>query len=113
MMRRLGFAPEEIFFVVNPPGKVMIENGTVVTTDKFTIVLRVEAQGLEFNWTIGETEVPDQLLEAHFEKACEDWNRACDTPELDSVFKASDPWFRRVGLVQALHSKGFVIRAWN
>lgn len=111
MMRRLGFAPDEIFLIVHPPGKEMIENGQTVITDQFTIVLQVKAQGLEFNWTIGPTEAPN--LESHFEKACEDWNRACNTPELDRAFKSSGPWRSKVGLVAALQSKGFVIRQWN
>lgn len=113
MMRRLGFAPDEIYFVVNKPGTVIIENGAQVTSDKFVIVLMVKAQGLEFNWTIGETEVPDDHLADYFEKACEDWNRACDTPELDKAFKASTQFRSCVPLVQALQSKGFVIRKWN
>lgn len=113
IMRRLGFAPDEILFVVNPPGKQMIENGMIVSCDKLTIVLQVRAQGLEFNWTIGPTDVPDDQIQSHYERACHEWNSACDSPDLDLAFTSSAPFRARIALVQALHSKGFVLGRWN
>lgn len=113
MMRRLGFAPDEIFFVVNPPGKQIIENGILLYTDKVFIVLRVQSQGLDFNWTIGPTDVPDSQIESHFERAINAWNSADNSPELDFAFTSSRPFSQAVGLMNALHAKGFVLRRWN
>lgn len=112
VMRRIGFAPDEIFFAVHPVGK-MIENGVHVNYNKPTIVLRVEAQGLEFNWTIGPTEVPNEQLESCFERACDDWNNGCNGPEIDQAFKSSKPFRQAIPVMQAMVTKGFVIRKWN
>lgn len=112
IMRRLGFGPDEIFFAVHPLGW-MIENGKEIKHNKPVIVCRVQAQGLEFNWDIGITEVPDNQIEEAFEKACEIWNTTPDGPERDRAFKSSMPFRSAIPMMGAMKNKGFVLGMWN
>ena len=60
LARQLGFTPDELFFVIRPKGKSFIEKGVIYTHDKPCLILLIKAQGKEFTWTIGETDIPDE-----------------------------------------------------
>ena len=112
MVRRIGFGADDIFFAVHPTGW-MIENGVEKKHNKPTVILRIQAQGLTFNWTIGTTEIPDEKIQEAFERACEIWNSTPDDPERDHAFKTSIVFRQGVGLLQALKDKGFTIQRVN
>lgn len=109
IMRRLGFTPDELFFVVSTSGKVLDRSTGVVTDHGGPIIgLVVRAQGKEFTWTIGATKLPIREIEPAFMKACETWNAASMGIDADdSAFRASRAYAQRIDLVEALRARGF------
>lgn len=108
MARRIGFGADDIIFAVHSTGW-MITQGVETKHNKPVIILRIQAQGLVFNWDIGTTEIPDEKIQDAFERACEIWNRTPDGPERDIAFKTSVIFRQGVRLMQALRDKGFTI----
>lgn len=112
VMRRLGFTPDELFFVVSTSGKVKCSDSGVISDHGGPIIaLVLRAQGREFSWTIAATKLPAGEIEEFYRKAVDDWNRAAfdiDLKRLDSDWRASRPYAMRLELAAALHAKGFL-----
>lgn len=107
MLRQLGFASDELFMAVHPTGKVL-EDGHCHDLQKPVLFLRVEAQGKQWTWTIGPTDLPTDQIRDHFEAAaalCNAGGFALEGLKQSAVFA------QKVALVHALHSKGFHLRA--
>lgn len=112
MMRRLGFSADDLFFVVHSKGGVIFDDaGREVEIHKPFLSLVLKAQGKEFHWTIGPTDIPDHAIMKAYEEVCEVWNSG--PPELFDGFLNSRVFRQKVQLVTALHEKGFVVRQWN
>lgn len=103
MLRRLGFSSDELFMAVHPTGKVLLD-GQRHDLDKPTLFLRVEAQGKQWSWTIGPTDLPVEQIQDHFEAAAAFWNAGGFAP--DSLSRSA-VFAQKVDLVQALYAKGF------
>lgn len=112
MLRRLGFSPDELFFVVSASGKIVDRASGLVTVAGGPVIgLTLRAQDKEFNWTIGATELALADIEAAYAKACDEWNGS--NPDLDGDLKAlreSRPFQERIGLAAALVERGFTFR---
>lgn len=107
MLRCLGFSPDELFFAVAPDGNIALP-GELPILGMPVIILELRAQGRQFRWTIGQTAVPLADLDAAYEAACALWNAGTDVAGFDAEFETSWPMQQKVGLVAALHEKGFV-----
>lgn len=109
VMRRLGFTPDELFFVVSTSGKILDRDTGVVTDHGGPIIaLVLRAQGKEFSWTIGATKLLAREIESAYRKACDDWNGApVDLPAQDAAFRSSKSYEMAMDLMLALKSRGF------
>lgn len=106
VMRRLGFAAEDIFFQVHTKSVGAIIAGLRVVPMKGPVVsLVLRAQGKEFVWTIGDTELPADKIQAAYLDACRRWNDGND-PELNAGFQLSRAFGDRIALLEALRAKG-------
>ncbi len=107
MLRRLGFTPDEIFFVVYPSGRLVVDGAGPINMGAPIIALEVRRGSLVFKWTIGVMDVPAADIEPMFEQACDDWNAG----RLDDhqAFLRSKVMAQSVDLLVALRSKGFVL----
>jgi hypothetical protein len=109
VMRRLGFTPDELFFVVSTSGKVKCADSGVISDHGGPIIaLVLRTQGREFSWTIAATKLTAGEIETAYRKACDEWNSAeVDLDAEDSTFRASHPYAMRMELLMALRAKGF------
>jgi hypothetical protein len=115
IMRRLGFTPDELFFVVSTSGKVLDRSTGVVTDHGGPIIgLEVRAQDKEFSWTIGATKLPIREIEPAFMKMCDAWNeRTVDVDAEDGALKASHSFAQRLDLLATLRARGFSFQETN
>ncbi len=104
MLRRLGFSPDELFLAVHPTGKFLDEGGRRRDLGRPTLFLRVEAQGRQWTWTIGPTDLPVDKIRDHFEAASVLWNAGGFEP--DGLLRSA-VFAQKVELVSELQSKGF------
>lgn len=105
VVRRLGFAPDEIFFVVNDTGRVQ-EGDRVVDLGMPVIGLQLVRGGLTFLWSIGGINLAPDRVHAAYERACALWNAG----EIDvnhGDFLASRPARQAIRVMMALQAKGF------
>lgn len=111
MVRRLGFAAEDIYFVVQSSGLV-VERGQMLDLGKPAIGLELRTQNRVFLWTIGGVDLALDKIEPAYQAACELWNDPArsETEFPHEEFIASRPFEQRIGLIQALQSKGFRFR---
>lgn len=102
ILRRLGFQPEDLFFLVqkNPHGAGI------------EIMLVLKAQDRQFNWGIGI--VPDELPHDHAtwevfyeQQMIPAWNNKDATIWRDEEFFASKAFACRIAVANAIMSKGF------
>lgn len=105
VVRRLGFAPEEVFFVVNPSGRVQ-EGDRVIDIGMPVIGLQIVRGELTFMWTIGGLDLPPDRIQAAYERACAAWNADC-LGFSQGDFLSSRPARQSMELMVALQAKGF------
>lgn len=104
-LRRLGFQPDELFLVVQPDGRIC-EQGKEFRFGKPVLILRLCAQGKQWDWTVSTTDLRDSEIQGHFEAACELWNSA-DAAWLDRGWLSSLAFQHRVALTGELVARGF------
>ncbi len=113
MMRRLGFSADDLYFIVTPPGKKLIEDdGNIVDLPKPLLSLQLRYKSREFNWIIGLTDIPDRDILKVYEQACDFWNNA-EREDCTKEFHKSKVYEMRYQLLLALRNKGFSIQEPN
>lgn len=106
-LRRLGFAAEDLFFVVYLSGQ-LVEQGKVHDLGNPIIACVLRTQGKEFTWTIGAIDLPVEQITQEHAVACESWNDGRHSALNDDAFFGSQAFANRFGLIHALVAKGIV-----
>ena len=112
MMRRLGFSADDLYLIIDPPGRKFLEDGTPVVLKRPLITLQLRHQGKQFNWTVGPTDVPDSELIKTYEEMCEFWNNS-SREECMKEYQKSEAYKMRHQLLHALAKKGIWVQEPN
>jgi hypothetical protein len=109
VMRRLGFSADDLFFmVIRAPAVVHRETKDVTPINGLIVSLYLKAQGKEFQWVVGTTNMSKDKLQLEYERLCTEWNNGIVGDDLQT-FKKSKPFKQTERLIKALQDKGFVL----
>jgi len=114
VLRRLGFLPDELYFVALPAGGTHVDpDGSHNHYPHPMIGVEIRRGAQKFLWPIGLVEVPVAELEQMYEDACAKWNAGDPVFGGEIVFLSSHPAQVTRELVAALRAKSFDVQGPN